>query len=671
MSKNPIVNIVLGVVLFVVAPNIAAALASTAAGKTAVAAALQKVATGLILQGGAQLLAGNRALASPPSYAKITTRGTKEHRRVIYGKLISGGAQTSERHEGNKMYYIYAISEGEIDGFDGHRIDGEDVTIDAQGFVTDAKYQYNGKSMVRILTMNGAAGQAAMPELVSEVPAWTNNHLFTGLAYVSVRVEAPGNDKFYEMFPNRFPSYSARVRGKKVYDPRTNQTVFSENPALILLDYLTLADGKNLSLNQIDLDSFKEAADRCDDPIPSGNGTISRYRTTMQVSIGADSETSVIANLLASFDGRISRTLDNKVRIFAGAAFTSEFTFDNSNVLAPVSITRGPDRLDAFSACSISFTDETIGYSENTTDSLEIPSLTTRYGSRITKRYEYPTVPSHAQARRLAKRATYRNNPNYIITLKCRMIALRALGKSQCDIDIEFANAGVKLRQNGEITGIEVSDNFDAVFVSIHTFDSDMDKWLASEEGTPAPSAAPQTGSQLNSLQVASLGVADRLHVAWGDVDNYEVVVEVEIAGVWKREVFPSGTERGFVAGLVSGVTYQARAALKTPSGTLGAWATIPAFQTVTSAPTLAPPVVNSAVRSAAGIGLVAVTPSPSATNWRTLVYAGSTLVGSVVGSAPFNLTASLGAGTYTFTAVAEDPAGNVSPVSNSVQVTL
>jgi hypothetical protein len=68
---------------------------------------------------------------------------------------------------------------------------------------------------------------------VAEVADWTSDHRLRGIAYLYVRLA------FLNAHFKQVPQVSAIVRGKKLTDTRTGQTVYSPNPALIARDYLT------------------------------------------------------------------------------------------------------------------------------------------------------------------------------------------------------------------------------------------------------------------------------------------------------------------------------------------------------------------------------------------------------------------------------------------------
>jgi predicted phage tail protein len=79
-----------------------------------------------------------------------------------------------------------------------------------------------------------------------------------------------------DVFANGVPLITAVVEGKKVYDPRTATTSYSNNAALCIRDFLTSSYG--LSDSAIDDISFASAANECDENVTlAGSGTEKRY----------------------------------------------------------------------------------------------------------------------------------------------------------------------------------------------------------------------------------------------------------------------------------------------------------------------------------------------------------------------------------------------------------
>lgn len=95
--------------------------------------------------------------------------------------------------------------------------------------------------------------RAARPDL------WTVDHRLSGFTYLVVTL-----DLRLERFQGGVPEITARVRGKKVYDYRTGQTVYSRNPALCLADFIRSEVGYKAGAEQIELDAVIAAANACD-----------------------------------------------------------------------------------------------------------------------------------------------------------------------------------------------------------------------------------------------------------------------------------------------------------------------------------------------------------------------------------------------------------------------
>ena len=65
--------------------------------------------------------------------------------------------------------------------------------------------------------------------------------------------------------PLRIPTITADVRGRTLYDPRDGQTRYSNNPALVIRDYLSNAIyGRGIASSAIDDTSIAAAANACD-----------------------------------------------------------------------------------------------------------------------------------------------------------------------------------------------------------------------------------------------------------------------------------------------------------------------------------------------------------------------------------------------------------------------
>lgn len=184
---------------------------------------------------------------------------------VIYGRRKVGGTQVFLSTGGSDKKYLYmalVLCEGEIDSVESVFINDKPITDS----------QFSGLIQYEVKT--GTDDQTYSTILSGADATWGTNHRLRGVAYIALRFEF-NQDAF-----SGIPEVTAIVKGRKVYDPRTTTTAWSDNPALCLLDYLTNARyGKGLNLAQIDTASFGAAATFCESTVQSytGGGNIQLF----------------------------------------------------------------------------------------------------------------------------------------------------------------------------------------------------------------------------------------------------------------------------------------------------------------------------------------------------------------------------------------------------------
>ena len=258
------------------------------------------LATNLVL--GAAL----RALTPKPSVGGIggsnrgyqtTAIGTALDHQIIYGKVRVGGARIYDEATGENNKYLHrvvAVAGHEIQSFDEIYINDEVITLDGSGNVTSPS-KYNGK--VRIKLHLGSPDQTADTFLVDESAHWTTQHRLRGIAYMYVRLAFDA-----DVFPNGIPEITATISGKKVYDPRTSTTAWSDNPALCLRDYLTSSYGIAEDTDNIDDALVIAAANVCDQTNTDAGTT--RYTCNGSFTT-ASTPYDMINGILTSMDGSL------------------------------------------------------------------------------------------------------------------------------------------------------------------------------------------------------------------------------------------------------------------------------------------------------------------------------------------------------------------------------
>lgn len=214
---------------------------------------------------------------------RYNVRANDEPLPVIYGHVaVASGAiawQVAHGHPnqptvvGSTMWLSTVIcwSEGEI----------EEVMTLSLNDIPAADSRFDG--LVIPIHYTGSDSQSADPWLVSvsASPAnpdlagmWTVDHRLRGVAY-SVVTLAYSQGAFGA---NGIPTITAQVKGRKCYDPRSEDTVYTANPALCLLDFLrNTRYGADVPDEEIDFESFRSAASYCDEKVYSLSNRPARY----------------------------------------------------------------------------------------------------------------------------------------------------------------------------------------------------------------------------------------------------------------------------------------------------------------------------------------------------------------------------------------------------------
>jgi len=274
----------------------------------------------LLVSFGVNALLG--ALSPKPSSAgsdrgyQTNTGGTAVDHQIIYGKVKVGGAILYDETTGSNNKYLHRIigvAGHEIESFEDIYLNDEIVTLNEYGYViSPSQYSREAKpsdlvnqpnavydnkcSLVRVNTHLGSPDQSADGALILASSKWTYQHRLRGIAYMYIQMEYD-----QDSFPNGIPVFTATVKGKKVKNPSTGLTAWSDNPALCLRDYLTTTGyGLGEIEANIDDDLVNAAVAVCNDTDTIA-GT-KRYTCNGSFTTGS-TPYDTISNLLTSMGG--------------------------------------------------------------------------------------------------------------------------------------------------------------------------------------------------------------------------------------------------------------------------------------------------------------------------------------------------------------------------------
>lgn len=200
----------------------------------------------------------------------VTQRGSTLPHQIIYGKTRTASGVVFQGTTDNNKYLhsVLAFAGHEVEEFEAIYLNDEIVTLTGNE-VTDAGndnvygkfYAKEGRPAVRIVKKLGTTTQTAVTSSdlggIAPPSEWTTDCKLLATAYLYVVLEYAA-----DVFPNGVPEVTAIVKGKKVYDPRTSTTAWSDNPALCLRDYLTSGkEGTNTTIYNYGIGEDIESVD--------------------------------------------------------------------------------------------------------------------------------------------------------------------------------------------------------------------------------------------------------------------------------------------------------------------------------------------------------------------------------------------------------------------------
>jgi hypothetical protein len=277
-------------------------------------------------------------------YSLTGESGSAVDHQIIYGMARVGGVRIYDASTGSNNEYLHRIV-----AFAGHRIQSyeeiylndEIVTLDGSGNVTSPA-RYNG--YVRIKSYLGMTTQTADTDLISDTlllpeneGRWTSAHRLRNIAYLYVRFRYN-----QDVFPNGIPVVSATIKGKRVYNPDTTVTEWSDNPALCLRDYISSAQGLEQPDSRIDDASVITAAAICDELVGAGK----RY-TCNGSFVTSLSPSQIISDILTSMGGLFWYS-QGKWRMKAAKYVTPTVTLDEGDLRSGISLSTRHSRRNNF-----------------------------------------------------------------------------------------------------------------------------------------------------------------------------------------------------------------------------------------------------------------------------------------------------------------------------------
>ena len=329
----------------------------------------------------------------------------------VYGRVRKGGVVNFQETTGESNKYLHrtiVLAGHEIDDVEKIYLGGEEVTLDSDGFVTSDPW--DRKIRIKVHLGNQTT---ADPDLVLETSVDAN---FKGLgqAYLYVRYEYDP-----EVYQGGEPVVTALIRGKKVYDPRTNTTAWSDNSALCIRDYLTTEYGFNDPALRVDDGYLQIAANECDEAVDGGK----RYTTNGVIDAGT-SRKEVLRNMVTSCAGTLY-VGGGYWKLRAGAYTPSVLSFGVEDLRGPISSKTRASISENFNKVQGKFNDAAQNYT-----TVDYPTITDAGFVAEDKGVEthtdltLPFTTDVKTAQRIAKLALYRGRLQTVLSIEVSLKAM-------------------------------------------------------------------------------------------------------------------------------------------------------------------------------------------------------------------------------------------------------
>lgn len=490
-------------------------------------------------------------------------------RRVAYGKVRVSGVLSyiSTTDSDSVLHLVISLVTHEINRFVSFRIDESNLTMQGNQVSAPSRFLDGSTKLVEINSHNGSDTQAADTRLTQRVKEWTTAHRLRGIAYMYAQLKFNS-----DAFPQGLPNISAVIEGKKVFDPRTSTTAYSNNAALCIRDYLTdTRYGLACSASEIDDTSFIAAANVCDENVTlAAGGTQKRYTLngTFQTN-GAPKK--IIENMLTSCGGILTYT-NGKFRLLVAEYRSPSITLTQDDFHGPIQLAATQSQQENYNSIKGVYSPESNGFVA--TDYPPITSATfvsedngeTRYLD-----YDLPYTTNSPRAQRLAKIILYRNRQQVVLQCQLSMKGFDLAVGDTCYVTLPRYGFNNKVFEVAEWNVAVVGGSDLGVDVTLRETNSAVYDWNADETDfqednstLPDPFVIPAPiVTATDIVQTFQQGAITTLQVNVSSPSVYANQFEVEARKVGDTTFTALGTQKGNIYELVNvqdATTYDIRA---------------------------------------------------------------------------------------------------------------
>lgn len=411
------------------------------ASKAALADSLNTVTTRTL----DKIFEGNKSYRSQQDRQKLL-RSSAAPCSVVYGKTRTSGLLAFlEQDSDRTLHCAIVLANHPLEGIEDILIDGNPIS--SYGDLVSWELHNDRKT--------------SDPFMGTHCPSWSPDMIGRGISWLRASFKFDPNK-----FPFGLPNVTLVKVGKKCYDPRISKEVYTNNAALVILDYLrTYLKCPDETINW---ESFKEAANICDEAVKNADGTSERRYTINGEFDMDEAPASIMAEMLKACGADLSYVA-GKYGLLVGAYYgPATMTLSEDCVCGEVKIYPEASFDKRSNTITGRFTSPTKGYSETDFPSVFVPEWVEKDGERKIIDIDYRFVTSPYQAQRVSAIFLRRARAGRIIEVTCNMRGFKfkpgryvtmdlpsigIVGQEMRVLEWEFTKKGgvkVKLRQDAK-----------------------------------------------------------------------------------------------------------------------------------------------------------------------------------------------------------------------------
>ena len=399
--------------------------------------------------------------------SKIVRQDPIAPRQIVYGKTRVGGNvvfMDTTGTDNSELHLVVAIAGHEINSVEKifvndveltsttSTINSETVHTVTNTHFTNTENDYTtfgSGRLMRFTTELGADNQESNGYLVNNT-SFTTDHDLKGIAYVYFHM-IYDREKL-----GRLPQMQFEVKGKKLYDPRSTETAWTDssgkdigrNPALIARDILTdtrygvkATTGTNGEINDsTDAGGFANAANACEVSITDGSGGTENKYVADGFSHMSTNQADILAGIMGSCAGKISYA-NGQFGMFVGVAQTPSLTITDDDLISELQIQNATAQGMVFNTVKAVYVNSANDYVSSDAPirnagtnpsgsgesylATDTPTGGTQANFRQTFEMKLPFVTSQTQAQRLSKLALDYQRRTKMVTVSTSLKFLR------------------------------------------------------------------------------------------------------------------------------------------------------------------------------------------------------------------------------------------------------